>query len=52
MILVRDTNKIVSLSEELGPIENLNLSGGEPFLREEFVTICRQFIQQNGVKEI
>lgn len=44
--------EIVSLSEELGPIENLNLSGGEPFLRKEFGPICRQFIQQNGVKEI
>ena len=44
--------EIVSLSEELGPIENLNLSGGEPFLRKEFATICRQFIRRNGVKEI
>ena len=44
--------EIVSLSEELGPIENLNLSGGEPFLRAEFVPICRQFVQQNGVREI
>ncbi len=44
--------EIVSLSEELGPIENLNLSGGEPFLRKEFGAICRQFIRQNGVKEI
>jgi MoaA/NifB/PqqE/SkfB family radical SAM enzyme len=45
-------DEIVLLSEELGPIENLNLSGGEPFLRKEFAVICRQFIQQNGVKEI
>lgn len=44
--------EIVGLSKELGPIENLNLSGGEPFLRKEFGAICRQFIQQNGVKEI
>ncbi len=44
--------EIVALSEELGPIENLNLSGGEPFLRKEFAAICRQFIQRNGVKEI
>jgi MoaA/NifB/PqqE/SkfB family radical SAM enzyme len=44
--------EIVKLSEELGPIENLNLSGGEPFLRKEFDTICRQFIRRNGVKEI
>jgi MoaA/NifB/PqqE/SkfB family radical SAM enzyme len=45
-------DEIVSLSKELGPIENLNLSGGEPFLRKEFGAICRQFIRQNKVKEI
>ena len=28
--------EIVALSQDLGPIENLNLSGGEPFLRREF----------------
>jgi MoaA/NifB/PqqE/SkfB family radical SAM enzyme len=44
--------ELVALSDELGPIENLNLSGGEPFLRKEFGAICRQFIQRNGVKEI
>ena len=45
-------DEIVALSKDLGPIENLNLSGGEPFLRKEFAAICRQFVQQNGVKEI
>ncbi|MBI2822199.1 MAG: radical SAM protein [Acidobacteria bacterium] len=40
------------LSEDLGPIENLNLSGGEPFLRKEFGEICRFFISNNGVKQI
>ena len=44
--------EIVALSTDLGPIENLNLSGGEPFLRKEFAAICRQFIRHNGVKEI
>jgi MoaA/NifB/PqqE/SkfB family radical SAM enzyme len=44
--------ELVALSEDLGPIENLNLSGGEPFLRKEFAAICRQFIRRNGVKEI
>ena len=44
--------EIVKLSEELGSIQNLNLSGGEPFLRKEFGAICRQFIRHNGVKEI
>ena len=45
-------DEIKALSEELGPIENLNLSGGEPFLRKELDAICRQFIRKNGVKEI
>lgn len=45
-------DEIVKLSESLGHIENLNLSGGEPFLRKEFAAICRQFIRQNGVKQI
>lgn len=44
--------EIVALSEDLGRIENLNLSGGEPFLRKEFAAVCRQFIRRNGVKEI
>jgi MoaA/NifB/PqqE/SkfB family radical SAM enzyme len=45
-------DEILSLSRELGRIENLNLSGGEPFLRKELVAICRQFVQGNGVQEI
>lgn len=45
-------DEMVSLSESLGPIENLNLSGGEPFIREEFAEICKQFVRHNGVKEI
>lgn len=44
--------ELVDLSRQLGKIQNLNLSGGEPFLRKEFGAICRQFIQQNGVEEI
>lgn len=44
--------ELVSLSEELGPIEILNLSGGEPFLRPDFGAVCRQFVKHNGVKEI
>jgi MoaA/NifB/PqqE/SkfB family radical SAM enzyme len=44
--------EIVALSQQLGHIENLNLSGGEPFLRKEFGAICRQFIRHNGVREI
>jgi MoaA/NifB/PqqE/SkfB family radical SAM enzyme len=44
--------ELFSLSNSLGHIENLSLSGGEPFLRKELTEICRQFIQYNGVKQI
>ncbi len=44
--------EILALSKGLGRIENLNLSGGEPFLRAEFAEICRFFIQNNGVEQI
>jgi MoaA/NifB/PqqE/SkfB family radical SAM enzyme len=45
-------DEIFALSRSLGKIENLNLSGGEPFLRKEFAEICVQFIRQNGVRQI
>src|SRR5437870_5425021 len=48
--LTRD--EIVALSRSLGRVENLNLSGGEPFLRKEFAEICLQFIKQNKVRQI
>ena len=44
--------EIFALARDLGRIENLNLSGGEPFLRPEFAEICRFFIQNNGVEQI
>jgi MoaA/NifB/PqqE/SkfB family radical SAM enzyme len=44
--------ELFALSRSLGRIENLNLSGGEPFLRPEFGEICRQFIRQNKVRQI
>lgn len=40
------------LSLELGDFENLNLSGGEPFIRKEFAEICELFIRNNHVKNI
>lgn len=45
-------DEIFALSRSLGPIENLNLSGGEPFLRREFSEICRHFVDTNGVRQI
>ncbi len=40
------------LSLELGSFENLNLSGGEPFIRQDFAKICKLYIDNNGVKQI
>ncbi|MFN8581052.1 MAG: radical SAM protein [Gemmatimonadaceae bacterium] len=48
--LTRD--EIFALSDSLGRIENLNLSGGEPFLRKEFAEICRKFVRTNQVRQI
>jgi MoaA/NifB/PqqE/SkfB family radical SAM enzyme len=44
--------ELFALSRSMGRIENLNLSGGEPFLRAEFAEICRHFIRQNKVRQI
>lgn len=45
-------DEIFALSDSLGPIENLNLSGGEPFIRKEFAEICAKFVRTNGVRQI
>ncbi|MGE5140647.1 MAG: radical SAM/SPASM domain-containing protein [Rudaea sp.] len=45
-------DEIFALSDSLGRIENLNLSGGEPFLRKDLSEICRHFIRQNQVRQI
>ena len=44
--------ELVALSEDLGPIENLYLSGGEPFMRSDFAEVCLQFIARNGTRQI
>jgi len=40
------------LSLELGDFENLNLSGGEPFIRKDFGEICELFLKNNNVQSI
>jgi MoaA/NifB/PqqE/SkfB family radical SAM enzyme len=40
------------LSLELDNFENLNLSGGEPFIRQDFGEICLLFTENNNVKNI
>lgn len=45
-------DELKALSEDLGPIENLNLSGGEPFIRKDFAEIVRMFVQNNDAKQV
>jgi MoaA/NifB/PqqE/SkfB family radical SAM enzyme len=45
-------DELVALSRSLGRIENLNLSGGEPFLRKEFADIVLQFVRHNGARQV
>ncbi len=45
-------DELFALSRSMGRIENLNLSGGEPFIRKDFAEICRQFIEHNHVQQI
>ena len=45
-------DEIAALSRELGRVENLNLSGGEPFLRREFADVCELFMTNNGTRQI
>lgn len=45
-------DEIVALSRDLDPFENLNLSGGEPFMRKEIAEICHQFVEHNRVTQI
>jgi MoaA/NifB/PqqE/SkfB family radical SAM enzyme len=44
--------EIVALSRDLDTVENLNLSGGEPFLRKEFAAVVRQFVEHNGTRQV
>ena len=44
--------ELVKLSEGLDEVENLNLSGGEPFMRKEFAEVCLQFVERNATKQI
>lgn len=45
-------DELIALSKSLGKVENLNLSGGEPFLHKEMAVVCREFVRRNGVRQI
>ena len=45
-------SELIKLSEELGKVESLHLTGGEPFLRDELPEICSQFVRQNSLANL
>ena len=45
-------DELEALSRNLGRVETLNLSGGEPFLRKDLAEICRMFVRNNRVRQI
>lgn len=44
--------EIDKFSKTMGLLPNLSLSGGEPFLREDLVEICKIFYKNNKIKKI
>jgi len=44
--------EIHQISLSLGPLENLFICGGEPFLRDDLRDICWQFYSNNKIKSI
>jgi len=45
-------DEIAALSRDLDTVENLNLSGGEPFLRKDLDRIVRLFVRHNGTRQV
>jgi len=45
-------SELIKLSEELGTLESLYLTGGEPLLRDGLPEICAQFIRHNGLRRL
>tara|TARA_B100000315_G_scaffold260428_2_gene321730 strand:- start:5513 stop:6598 length:1086 start_codon:yes stop_codon:yes gene_type:complete len=45
-------DELVNISKKVGPIIQLSLTGGEPFLRENFTEITKAFIQNAHVRYV
>ena len=46
-------NEIEKLSQTLGPsIQNINLTGGEPFARKEIIEICDMYLKNSGIRSL
>jgi len=44
--------EIHQISVSIGPLDNLFISGGEPFLRNDLREICWKFYSNNKIKNI
>lgn len=44
--------EIEKLTKDLGPVESLNISGGEPFLRKDLPEIINLFYVNNGLRVV
>ncbi len=45
-------DEIITFAKDYGSFENLNLSGGEPFIRDDVGEISRFFVRNNHVRQI
>lgn len=45
-------DEISKISTRLGKLNNLFISGGEPFLRDDIAEICKIFYSQNNIRNI
>ena len=44
--------ELARLAASLGPVENLYISGGEPFLRRDLAAVCRRFVEADAVRRL
>ena len=44
--------ELEALSADLGRLENINLSGGEPFIRKDLAEVVTLFVKGNGARQI
>lgn len=45
-------DELTALADDLGPLDNLNLAGGEPFLRPDLPAVVEAFVDRCGVRSV
>jgi len=45
-------DELAALADDLGPLDNLNLAGGEPFLRPDLPAVVDLFVDRCGVRSV